>query len=105
VAERVDKDPGREHGPGREPLRFVVIARDGAVLDDFSEDELTTARLFPGKTMQEAVIGFLIGSALGIVFGVLLGRSRFLAEPVDVADHNCNDAGGDDHRYSRLHEP
>jgi len=34
----------------------VVIARDGAVLDDFSEDELTTARLFPGKTMQEAVM-------------------------------------------------
>jgi NitT/TauT family transport system permease protein len=31
-------------------------------------------------TMQEAVLGFLIGSALGIVFGVLLGRSRFLAD-------------------------
>jgi NitT/TauT family transport system permease protein len=31
-------------------------------------------------TMQEAVIGFLIGSALGVVFGVLLGRSRFLAD-------------------------
>jgi NitT/TauT family transport system permease protein len=31
-------------------------------------------------TMQEAVTGFLIGSALGIVFGVLLGRSRFLAD-------------------------
>src|SRR3954452_13983965 len=31
-------------------------------------------------TMQESVIGFLIGSALGIVFGTLLGRSRFLAD-------------------------
>jgi NitT/TauT family transport system permease protein len=31
-------------------------------------------------TMQEAVTGFLIGSALGVVFGVLLGRSRFLAD-------------------------
>jgi len=33
-----------------------------------------------GVTLQEAVIGFLIGSALGIVFGVLLGRSHYLAE-------------------------
>ena len=33
-----------------------------------------------GVTMQEAVIGFLIGSALGVVFGVLLGRSHYLAE-------------------------
>src|SRR4051812_12579111 len=31
-------------------------------------------------TMQEAVLGFLIGSVLGIVFGVLLGRSRFLSD-------------------------
>jgi NitT/TauT family transport system permease protein len=31
-------------------------------------------------TMQEAVVGFLIGSLLGIVFGVLLGRSRFLSD-------------------------
>jgi NitT/TauT family transport system permease protein len=31
-------------------------------------------------TMEEAVIGFLIGSVLGIVFGVLLGRSRFLSD-------------------------
>jgi NitT/TauT family transport system permease protein len=31
-------------------------------------------------TMQEAVVGFLIGAVLGIVFGVLLGRSRFLSD-------------------------
>jgi NitT/TauT family transport system permease protein len=31
-------------------------------------------------TLQEAVLGFLIGSAAGIVLGVLLGRARFLAE-------------------------
>jgi NitT/TauT family transport system permease protein len=31
-------------------------------------------------TMEEAVFGFLIGSVLGIVFGVLLGRSRFLSD-------------------------
>ena len=31
-------------------------------------------------TVEEAVLGFVIGSALGIVFGVLLGRSRFLAD-------------------------
>lgn len=31
-------------------------------------------------TLEEAVAGFLIGSALGIVFGVLLGRSHYLAD-------------------------
>src|SRR5579859_5775565 len=30
-------------------------------------------------TLEEASIGFLIGSVLGIVFGVVLGRNRFLA--------------------------
>src|ERR1700687_2941575 len=31
-------------------------------------------------TMEEAVLGFLIGSGLGIVFGILLGRIELLAE-------------------------
>jgi sulfonate transport system permease protein len=31
-------------------------------------------------TLEEAVIGFLIGSVLGIIFGVVLGRNRFLAD-------------------------
>jgi NitT/TauT family transport system permease protein len=31
-------------------------------------------------TMEEAVLGFLIGSVLGIVFGILLGRIQLLAE-------------------------
>ncbi|MEU8266818.1 ABC transporter permease [Sphaerisporangium sp. NPDC049002] len=31
-------------------------------------------------TLQEAVIGFVIGSLAGVVLGVLLGRGRFLAE-------------------------
>jgi NitT/TauT family transport system permease protein len=31
-------------------------------------------------TLQEAVLGFIIGSAAGIVLGILLGRARFLAE-------------------------
>ncbi len=31
-------------------------------------------------TMEEAVLGFLIGSALGIVFGILLGRIELLAD-------------------------
>ncbi len=31
-------------------------------------------------TMQETVGGFLVGSILGIVFGVLLGRNRLLAD-------------------------
>ena len=34
-------------------------------------------------TMKEAVYGFLLGTALGIVFGVLLGMNRFLAEVLD----------------------
>jgi NitT/TauT family transport system permease protein len=33
-----------------------------------------------GVTLEEAVLGFAIGSVLGIVLGVLLGRSRFLAD-------------------------
>src|SRR5436190_3457991 len=31
-------------------------------------------------TMQEAVLGFLVGSLLGVVFGILLGRIDLLAE-------------------------
>lgn len=31
-------------------------------------------------TLEEAILGFLIGSVLGIVFGVVLGRNRFLAD-------------------------
>lgn len=31
-------------------------------------------------TLQEAVLGFLIGSAAGVVFGILLGRARLLAD-------------------------
>jgi NitT/TauT family transport system permease protein len=31
-------------------------------------------------TLEEAIIGFVIGAALGIVFGVALGRNRFLAD-------------------------
>jgi NitT/TauT family transport system permease protein len=31
-------------------------------------------------TMEETVLGFVVGSALGIVMGVLLGRNRLLAE-------------------------
>ena len=33
-----------------------------------------------GVTLEEAVLGFLIGTAAGVVLGVVLGRSRFLAE-------------------------
>src|SRR6202022_3160341 len=33
-------------------------------------------------TMEEAVLGFLIGSGLGIIFGILLGRIELLAEIV-----------------------
>lgn len=31
-------------------------------------------------TMEEAVLGFLVGSALGVVFGIVLGRIELLAE-------------------------
>jgi NitT/TauT family transport system permease protein len=31
-------------------------------------------------TMEEAVLGFIIGSGLGIIFGILLGRIELLAE-------------------------
>src|SRR2546422_3282894 len=31
-------------------------------------------------TMEEAVVGFIIGSLLGVVFGILLGRIELLAE-------------------------
>jgi NitT/TauT family transport system permease protein len=33
-----------------------------------------------GITLEEAVLGFVIGTLAGVVLGVLLGRSRFLAE-------------------------
>src|SRR2546429_4228093 len=31
-------------------------------------------------TMQEALLGFVVGTLAGIILGVLLGQSRFLAE-------------------------
>jgi len=31
-------------------------------------------------TMEEAILGFVIGAVLGVVFGILLGRNRFLAD-------------------------
>jgi NitT/TauT family transport system permease protein len=31
-------------------------------------------------TMEETVLGFLVGSVLGVIFGVLLGRNRLLAD-------------------------
>lgn len=33
-----------------------------------------------GVTLEEAVLGFLIGVVAGVVFGILLGRVRFLAD-------------------------
>lgn len=33
-----------------------------------------------GVTLEETVLGFLIGAALGIVCGIALGRNRFLAD-------------------------
>jgi len=33
-----------------------------------------------GVTLQEAVLGFILGSAVGVVLGILLGRARLLAE-------------------------
>jgi NitT/TauT family transport system permease protein len=31
-------------------------------------------------TLEEAVLGFIIGVVLGTIFGIVLGRSRFLAD-------------------------
>jgi NitT/TauT family transport system permease protein len=31
-------------------------------------------------TLEEAILGFVIGAVLGIIFGVVLGRNRFLAD-------------------------
>ena len=31
-------------------------------------------------TLEEALLGFLIGSVLGVIFGILLGRNRFLSD-------------------------
>lgn len=35
-------------------------------------------------TMEETVLGFLIGSALGIVCGIVLGRNRFMADVFSI---------------------
>src|SRR6202158_707223 len=46
-------------------------------------------------TMEEAVLGFLIGSGLGIVFGILLGRIELLAEMLSpfIKAANANPPG------------
>ena len=33
-----------------------------------------------GVTLEEALLGFLIGTVLGIIFGVVLGRNRYLSD-------------------------
>jgi NitT/TauT family transport system permease protein len=50
----------------------------------FSEDTGYGSYVFQIETtMKEAIYGFLLGTGLGIVLGVLLGMNRFLAEVLD----------------------
>lgn len=41
-------------------------------------------------TLQEAVLGFVIGAIAGVVFGILLGRARLLSEVLQPYVHALN---------------
>jgi NitT/TauT family transport system permease protein len=54
--------------------RLVQLFQDGTAFGSYW-DQIAV-------TLEEAVLGFLVGSATGIVFGIALGQSRYLAEVV-----------------------
>jgi sulfonate transport system permease protein len=60
---------GQPSGIGQ---RLVTWATEGTALGPLWQQVAVT--------MQETVLGFVVGSVLGVVVGVLLGRSRLLAD-------------------------
>ncbi|MFR9799848.1 ABC transporter permease [Streptomyces sp. MS06] len=52
--------------------RLVELFRDGTSFGSFYSNIWTT--------IQEALLGFVVGSLTGVVFGVALGQSRYLAD-------------------------
>jgi NitT/TauT family transport system permease protein len=65
-------DPFYYSKPSRIWTRLISWFTDGTASGSIWE-QITV-------TLEEAVLGFVIGSLAGIVLGVLLGRARFLAE-------------------------
>lgn len=65
-------DPFYYSKPSRIWTRLIGWFNDGTASGSIWE-QITV-------TLEEAVLGFIIGSLAGVVLGVLLGRARFLAE-------------------------
>jgi NitT/TauT family transport system permease protein len=65
-----------------DPFYYSMPSRIWTRLVDWFTDGTSQGSIWVniGVTLEEAVLGFLIGTAAGVVLGVLLGRSRFLAE-------------------------
>jgi len=65
-----------------DPFYYSMPSRIWAKLVDWFTHGTSQGSIWAniGITLEEAVLGFLIGTAAGVVFGVVLGRSRFLAE-------------------------
>jgi NitT/TauT family transport system permease protein len=65
-----------------DPFYYSMPSRIWARLVDWFTDGTSQGSIWANisVTLQEAVLGFAVGTLAGIVLGVLLGRSRFLAE-------------------------
>jgi len=65
-----------------DPFYYSMPSRIWTRLVDWFTDGTSQGSIWAniGITLEEAVLGFAIGTVAGVVLGVLLGRSRFLAE-------------------------
>jgi NitT/TauT family transport system permease protein len=65
-----------------DPFYYSMPSRIWTRLVDWFTDGTSQGSIWAniGVTLEEAVLGFAIGTLAGVVLGVLLGRSRFLAD-------------------------
>jgi NitT/TauT family transport system permease protein len=65
-----------------DPFYYSMPSRIWTRLVDWFTDGTSQGSIWAniGITLEEAVLGFAIGTVAGVVLGVVLGRSRFLAE-------------------------
>jgi NitT/TauT family transport system permease protein len=65
-----------------DPFYYSMPSRIWTRLVDWFTDGTSQGSIWAniGVTLEEAVLGFAIGTVAGVVLGVLLGRSRFLAD-------------------------
>ncbi len=76
---------GWQLGVGNDPTKIILYGVPTGIVNQLVVWFTQGTALGPlwnqiGTTLEEALIGFVIGTTLGIVSGIALGRIRFLAE-------------------------